>query len=382
MKKIKTVALTGIGGYGEVYGTAFLNECEKRGLEFTGCIDPFPEKCSYINQLSNNNIPIFKSIEDFYKEKHADLMCIATPIHLHSAQTCYALEHGSHVLCEKPLCATLQEAEQMLAAQRKSGLQVAIGYQYSFNPGIQEIKSNILKGDYGKPVLFKAISLGPRDSIYYHRSWAGKIKFGGKYVYDSVANNACAHYLHNLFYLAGNSMNESAASVSHETELYRANDIENFDTITTRILTDNGVKLYFAATHAVDRPRQPYFELKFEEADIICNMVSREVKVYYKGKCFEYSLSPDPFEWEKIWAVIDSLDKGEPVACDILTAMPHTRFINTIQAEVEIRDFEKSRIHIMQNEQNPERVLTYVDGLFDQMHRCFENTLLLSESDK
>jgi predicted dehydrogenase len=381
MKKIKTVALSGIGGYGMVYGTAFLEECKSRGLKFTGCIDPFPEKCDYIDQLREQNIPVYKRIEDFYKDQTADLMCIATPIHLHASQTCYALEHGSHVLCEKPLCATLEEAEQMLAVQKKSGLQVAIGYQYSFNPRIQSIKANILKGIYGKPILFKDITLGPRDSIYYQRGWAGKIKADGNYVYDSVANNACAHYLHNLFYLAGESMNISALPVSHETELYRANKIENFDTITTRIQTDSGIELYFTASHAIDRLQSPYFELEFEEAIIKCNMVTRKIETLAGNKLYLDSLAPDPKEREKIWAVIESINNNEPVACGIQTALSHTRFINIIQSEVEIQNFDEGRIIKKRNEQNPSSVLTYVDGLYDQLQTCFEKTLLLSESE-
>ncbi len=380
MKRIKTVALSGIGGYGMIYGTAFLEECEKRGLEFTGCIDPYAEKCSYINQLRDKNIPIYESMEDFYKEQEADLMCIATPIHLHESQTLYALQHGSHVLCEKPLCATMDEAHRMLDAQNGSSLQVAIGYQYSFNPGIQAIKADIMKGRYGQPLLFKDITLGPRDNIYYQRGWAGRIKSGENYVYDSVANNACAHYLHNLFYLAGKTMNTSALPTSHETELYRANKIENFDTITTRIQTDCGIPLYFAASHAIDRLQQPYFELEFENAVIKCNMVTRKVEIFADDECYQESLAPDPKEREKIWAVIETINSGKPVACGIETAMSHTRFINMIQSEVEIRNFEEGRI-LKKQKQNPSSVITYVDGLYDRLQTCFEKAVLLSESE-
>ena len=40
MPSIRTVALSGIGGYGEVYGKALLEEGESHGLTLTGCIDP------------------------------------------------------------------------------------------------------------------------------------------------------------------------------------------------------------------------------------------------------------------------------------------------------------------------------------------------------
>ena len=110
MPSIRTVALSGIGGYGEVYGKALLEEGESHGLTLTGCIDPYPASCSYLGELRARHIPVYASLDAFYREQTADLLCISAPIHLHAEQTCQALAHGSHVLCEKPLGATLAEA--------------------------------------------------------------------------------------------------------------------------------------------------------------------------------------------------------------------------------------------------------------------------------
>lgn len=111
------------GGYGEVYGKALLEEGESHGLTLTGCIDPYPASCSYLGELRARHIPVYASLDAFYREQAADLLCISAPIHLHAEQTCQALAHGSHVLCEKPLCATLAEAGSMEEAppRRRSG---------------------------------------------------------------------------------------------------------------------------------------------------------------------------------------------------------------------------------------------------------------------
>ena len=249
MPSIRTVALSGIGGYGEVYGKALLEEGESHGLTLTGCIDPYPASCSYLGELRARHIPVYASLDAFYREQAADLLCISAPIHLHAEQTCQALAHGSHVLCEKPLCATLAEAGSMEEARRAAGREVAIGFQFAFNPAILALREAIWRGTYGAPRLFKAMSLPPRDSAYYRRGWAGRVQVGGHIVCDSVANNACAHYLHLLFFLAS-PPGRPAQPLAHQTELYRANAIETFDTITVRIQTDSGVPLYFAASHA------------------------------------------------------------------------------------------------------------------------------------
>ena len=79
----------------------------------------------------------------------------------------------------------------------------------------------------------------PRLSDVYkrqRRGWAGRVQVGGHIVCDSVANNACAHYLHLLFFLAI-PPGRPAQPLAHQTELYRANAIETFDTLTARIQT-------------------------------------------------------------------------------------------------------------------------------------------------
>lgn len=321
MPSIRTVALSGIGGYGEVYGKALLEEGESHGLTLTGCIDPYPASCSYLGELRARHIPVYASLDAFYREQMADLLCISAPIHLHAEQTCQALAHGSHVLCEKPLCATLAEAGSMEEARRAAGREVAVGFQFAFNPAILALREAIWRGTYGAPRLFKAISLPPRDSAYYRRGWAGRVQVGGHIVCDSVANNACAHYLHLLFFLAS-PPGRPAQPLAHQTELYRANAIETFDTITARIQTDSGVPLYFAASHAVDRTRLPGFVLELENARITCRLVERTLLVETPGRTFEERLAPDPLERDKIWAVAESLRRGEPPAWACRTPSP------------------------------------------------------------
>jgi hypothetical protein len=72
----------------------------------------------------------------------------------------------------------------------------------------------------------------PRSRSYYRRGggWGGRIEMNGVPVYDSIAANACAHYLHNMLFVLGDAPDESAVPLRVEAECLRANDIENFDT--------------------------------------------------------------------------------------------------------------------------------------------------------
>jgi len=210
-----TVVLVGIGGYGDFYLSALLAKGDAEGVEIVGAVDPEPERSRHLADLRRRGTPLHGSIEEFYAASSADLAIIASPIHYHCEQTCAALAHGSHVLCEKPLCATVQEARQMAGARDLAGGFVAVGYQWSFSEAIQAAKRDVGDGAFGRPVRLKTMALWPRDEVYYRRnSWAGLQRdAGGRWVLDSPVNNAVAHYLHNMFYIRTTTRRPCAAGL-------------------------------------------------------------------------------------------------------------------------------------------------------------------------
>lgn len=222
-----SIALVGIGGYGNNFVNVMLDAPAERKFRFAGTIDPSPATCRRLDELKARRIPHFPTLEAFYAADRADLVVISTPLHLHAAHTCYALENGSHVLCEKPLCVTVEQARQMRDTRDRTGKIVAIGYQWSFCESIQRLKADVMSGALGKAKRLKCMVLWPRDEAYYGRNrWAGaKHDAQGNLVLDSPVNNACAHYLHNMLYVLGPQVDRSAAPARLTAELYRAHPI-------------------------------------------------------------------------------------------------------------------------------------------------------------
>src|SRR5881392_954361 len=66
--------------------------------------------------------------------KNVDFVCITTPPSLHCEMTLVALEHGKHVLCEKPMAMNVSEAEEMLAAADAAGVMALIDHELRFQP--------------------------------------------------------------------------------------------------------------------------------------------------------------------------------------------------------------------------------------------------------
>ena len=95
-----------------------------------------------------------------------------------------------------------------------------------------------------------------------------------RWILDSIANNAAAHFLHNMFYVLGGGLNRSAVLRQVTAELYRANAIENFDTAAIRAVTAGGVETLFLATHATGSTLGPNLCYEFERATIPCESAS------------------------------------------------------------------------------------------------------------
>ncbi|MCK5652901.1 MAG: Gfo/Idh/MocA family oxidoreductase, partial [Gemmatimonadetes bacterium] len=144
-----TVVLVAIGGYGQVYLSALLDEPEGARCRIVGAVDPDPHRCDRLPELEARGVPILPSLEDFYRVGSADLAVISSPIHLHAEHVCLALEQGSHVLVEKPAAAVTADVDAMIDARERARRFVAVGFQWSFAHSILELKKDILAGRFG-----------------------------------------------------------------------------------------------------------------------------------------------------------------------------------------------------------------------------------------
>lgn len=79
-----------------------------------------------------------------------DLVCVTTPPNLHKEMTLLALEHGKHVLCEKPMAMNAAEAEEMIAAAEGKGVLTLIDFELRFQPGRQAARQMIREGAIGR----------------------------------------------------------------------------------------------------------------------------------------------------------------------------------------------------------------------------------------
>ena len=94
-----------------------------------------------------------------------DIVDVITPAHVHAAPTILALESGKHVLCEKPIASTIQDANAMVETARRTGRRLMINENTIFHPTYQKVKEIIDTGVLGDLVMLYHSSI---TMLHYH----------------------------------------------------------------------------------------------------------------------------------------------------------------------------------------------------------------------
>ncbi len=381
MSAATSVVLVGVGGYGNTYVNALLDGRDTGPVRIAGVVDPFPEGCRRLPELRASGIPCYADLAAFYREHAADLAVVSSPIARHCEHTCLALENRSHVLCEKPLGATVEQVEAMRKARDRAGRFVAIGYQWSFNEAVRALKHDFLAGRLGRPRRLRTLVLWPRDAGYYARNdWAGALRDPeGRWVLDSPVNNATAHYLHNMFYVIGPTPDRSAVPARVRAELYRANPISNYDTGACRVVTDSGVELFFYSSHAVEVQRGPEYVFEFEKAVVTYSPQKAAIVARFAdGSIRDYG-DPNRDAMKKLRDCLAATRGQADIVCGIEAASSQTLCMNGMQLSgAPISEFPPEMLR-SRGEGAKRRI--YVHDLDRVLAACWEQGRLPSESD-
>jgi predicted dehydrogenase len=371
--------MVGIAGYGFHYLRTLLYEVPPETAQLVGIIDPSAESSGLYHLIRGLGVPVYSHIEEFYQAGNtAELAVIASPLHYHVQQSITALKYGSHVLCEKPIGATIQDSDELIRAWEASDNWVMIGYQWSYSKAIQNLKKDVLAGLYGKPIRLKTLCFWTRDDSYYRRNdWAGKIKDAdGRWILDSPANNALAHFLHNMFYVLGKDISSSAVPTEVITECYRINKIENYDTVACRIQTDVEAELLFYGSHVTSTDNGPRFNFQFENAVISFNESGGEIVATDRGGNVKHYGSPEAdHQFLKLFEAISNVRIPKHVICGPDAARSQTLCINGIQESVgEIATFSPA---MQKRDESTKR--WWVEGLDEALLTCYKQEVLPGE---
>lgn len=195
----KIVLRAGLIGAGSSATNIAETLANTQGVKLTAISDVNIDLAKKIAQKYNVDI-ILKDYEDLCKRDDIDYVIISTPHALHAKMAIYALNHGKHVLCEKPIATTIKDAEEMIAVAKKCGKKLGIHFQNRFIGAVKKAKQLIDSGFLGKIIQVNISVMWFRPIEYYKDSpWRGKwaLEGGGSLI------NQAIHPVDEMIYLVG-----------------------------------------------------------------------------------------------------------------------------------------------------------------------------------
>lgn len=152
-KKTIKVALIGVGAAAQVNHIPALKRTE--GLELVALCDKDGEKASRVAQKFGIPKAVGR-IDDLLADDDIAAVDICTPNYLHAPMAIAALEAGKHVLVERPLARSSEEAAKMVKAAKKADRILMCAVQHRFRSDAQLLRRFVDKGDLGDIFLAKA----------------------------------------------------------------------------------------------------------------------------------------------------------------------------------------------------------------------------------
>jgi len=177
---------------------------DSRGGDVIGIFDISRERAAQV--AAKFGVRAFASLEEMLGDKRVQVVCVATPNHLHRDPVVQAARAGRHVLTEKPPAMSLAETDEMIEACTRAGVRFGCFVQCRVRKAVQAMKSAVESGRFGKLLHADAYMKWYRPQEYYTSDGWRSQRGSGSGV--TVAQGF--HYIDLLQYLAGEALNVEA----------------------------------------------------------------------------------------------------------------------------------------------------------------------------
>lgn len=213
-----------------------------KGASLAAVCDIVPERAKAFAERFS--VPGFTSIEELLAQPDIDVITVLTPSGMHADLAVQAARAGRHIVVEKPMALTLEDADRMIAAADAAGVRLFVVKQNRFNVPVVKARQALDAGRLGQLVLGTVRVRWCRDQKYYAQdAWRGTWAQDG-----GVIANQASHHVDMLGWFMG-----PVESV-HARGATALVDIQTEDTCVATVKFRNGALGVIEATGAT-RPR-------------------------------------------------------------------------------------------------------------------------------
>lgn len=160
-KKVLKAGVIGCGGIAnQKHLPAIKKIDEVEIIAFCDIIEERAKKAA--EEYGAEGVKIYTDYKEMIDTEDFDIVYVLTPNKSHAPISIYAMEHDCHVMCEKPMAKTYDEAKQMVETAKKTGKKLTIGYQNRFRSDSMYLKKACDRGDLGEIYFAKAHAIRRR----------------------------------------------------------------------------------------------------------------------------------------------------------------------------------------------------------------------------
>jgi phthalate 4,5-cis-dihydrodiol dehydrogenase len=109
----------------------------------------------------------YECFDDLCRDPALDAIYVASPHEFHATQAVLALQHGKHVVLEKPLALTLADCDEVVRAVSETGKVLIVGHTHAFDPSVEKIRELAAGGEFGR--LGMILNFNYTDFLYRPR---------------------------------------------------------------------------------------------------------------------------------------------------------------------------------------------------------------------
>lgn len=273
--------------------------------------------------------------EDILTDPQIDALDIVTEPERHVVLARSGLNHGKHLLIEKPIGVDLHEAEEFMKLAERSSLCVSVVAPRRFDPILKQMKRDLDAGAIGRPTEVSVSILLRRDLSYYQHGsgWRG--------IYGNVLLNQAIHWIDVLIWMLGSPGQVSAKLVK------RRRDLPVYDEATVWAAHPSGVNSTLHASTAHDHSMPEWFQVKGTQGILDSRIVRRSVgaRIYCWSSAIRDGVvaacrGRQPYQRDlldtQVADVIYSIRTGSPPAVSIRDGYEALRVVRMCEAESQV----------------------------------------------
>lgn len=234
-------ALVGCGRIAKRH-SELLGERQIEGATLVAVCDLVLEKAQAI--ADRYTVPAYTDMHEMMDTESIDVVVVLTESGMHASNVVALAAYGSHIVVEKPMALTLDDADAMIEACDKHGVRLFVVKQNRFNVPVVQLRKALEEGRFGRLIMGTIRVRWCRTQAYYNQdSWRGTWAMDG-----GVLTNQASHHIDLLEWMMGDVESVFAKSKTALVE------IEAEDTAVVVLKFRNGALGLIEATTAI-RPK-------------------------------------------------------------------------------------------------------------------------------